>query len=140
MRFCRNIALATLLVALPLPAAAWWAWNRHEVYPVSEQAFEVVSRVGSGPQDFWCAAGDFARRVLRVPAPTRVYLWRGVGQSVNRPDRKSVQFALEPPPGADTSTSYSLTIRREGDNLSAALAQQYCYGGEFDPFLLQRRW
>ena len=124
------------LICLPLSAQAWRAWNRHEVLPVSEGVWEVVNRVGSGAQDYWCGIGDFAIRQLRTQATQRIYIWQEIGPSVNRPGRKSVQFALTPPPGSDTSTGYSLSVKIRGDNLNAATARNYCYDRFDDPRFL----
>lgn len=123
--------MATILlvgaICAPLTAQAWRAWNHHEVLPVSERVWEVVSRVGSGAQDYWCGIGDFAIRQLRSPATQRIYIWQPIGPSVNRPGRKSVQFALTPPPGSDISPRLSLNVKIPGDNLNAATARNYCY-------------
>ncbi|WP_146344051.1 hypothetical protein [Falsiphaeobacter marinintestinus] len=127
----RNVALAACaaIVAGPEMALAWRAWNRHEVLPVSEGVYEVVAEVGygTGARDYWCGIGDFAIRVLGTSAIQRIYIWAPEGPSVNRPGKKAVQFALQPPEGADTSTQLSLTVRRAGDNMNAASAQNYCY-------------
>ena len=77
--------------------------------------------------------------VLGVAVVQRIYVWRPVGPSVVRPGRKAVHFALSPPPGAETATGYSLTVRRAGENLSAAMARQYCHDSRFDEFPW-RRW
>ncbi|TDK51599.1 hypothetical protein [Antarcticimicrobium luteum] len=127
-----HMGLAALLIALPGAAQAWRAVNGHEVQALGGGVYEVVGRVGSGAQDYWCGIGDYATAVLGVPAAQRIYIWRPVGPSAVRPGRKAVHFALSPPPGADTTTGYSLTVRRAGDNLSTAMARQYCYGNRFD--------
>lgn len=115
------------LICMPLSAEAWRAWNRHEVLPVSKGVWEVVNRVGSGAQDYWCGIGDFAIRQLRTQATQRIYVWREIGPAVNRPGRKSVQFSLSPPPGVDTTPRLSLSVKVRGDNLNAATARNYCY-------------
>lgn len=122
------------LICLPLSAQAWRAWNHHEVLPVSEGVWEVVSRVGSGAQEYWCGIGDFAIRQLRSQATQRIYIWQEIGPSVNRPGRKSVQFSLTPRPGSDTSARYSLSVKIRGDNLNAATARNYCYDRRDDHF------
>ncbi|WP_425043169.1 hypothetical protein [Primorskyibacter sp. S87] len=122
-----SLAVAATLFLAPSSALAWWAFNRHQVEPVGNGVFEVVAEVGSAPKDFWCGAGDYAIRVLRTSATQRIYIWKAIAPSTIRQGRKGVQFALQPPPGADTSTGYSLTVKREGDNLNAAMAQGYCY-------------
>ena len=131
-------ALGATLILIPMTAQAWWAWNRHEVLPVSDGVFEVVSRVGSGAQQFWCGAGDFVYRGLGLPNNQRVYIWKAIGPSVNRPGKKAVQFSTTAPPGANTTPGYSLSVKAVGDNLQAVAAQQYCFGD--DPFEDVWRW
>lgn len=132
------LSAVVALFVLPDIALAWRAWNRHEVLPVSEGVFEVVSRVGSGPREFWCGAGDYVYRNLRAPGVQRVYIVRPIGMSVNRPGRKSVQFSLSPPQGVSTNPGYSLSVKAVGDNLSAASAQQYCYDGGYEDRVIPR--
>lgn len=127
MRPTRLSILATAALLLPAVASAWTAWNRLEVQPLKNGVYEVISDVGSGPVQFWCGAGDYGMRVLGAGATQRIYIWEAIGPSVTRPGRKAVQFSLTPPPGADTSTGYSLTVKRAGDNITAAMAQNYCY-------------
>ena len=127
MKPATRLVLTAALIAAPGWALAWWAWNRHEVEPVSDGVFEVIGEVGSGAQNYWCGAGDYAIRVLGVEPARRIYTWRGLGPSVTRPGRKAMQFAFAPPKGADTSTPLSLSLHRVGDNLNASMAQNYCY-------------
>lgn len=129
-----RLTLTALLIAVPGWALAWWAWNRHEVFPIGDGIVEVIGEPGSGAQDYWCAIGDFATSQLRVPAAQRLYTWRGVGPSVARPGRKAMQFALSAPKGADTTPGFTLSLKRVGDNMTAAMARQYCFGGKFDPW------
>ncbi len=118
----------TAALVLPSVAAGFQAINRFEVYPVNKSGvFEVVNRHGSAPKDFWCGAGDYAIRVLRTSATQRVYLVQPVGPAVTVQGRKGVQFALNPPEGADTSTGYSVSVKKVGDNMPAHMAQNYCY-------------
>ena len=128
MRKGFGLALVLAIATAPAGAFAWRTWLGYEVYPVSEQVWEVLNEPGAGPRQYWCATGEWARRVLNVPVVTRIYIHRGLGPSDIAPGRSGVQFSLEPPPGADTSTSYSLSIRRPGENISAAQALDYCYG------------
>ncbi|WP_028093757.1 hypothetical protein [Pseudodonghicola xiamenensis] len=123
----KTIFAAAALAALPALAWAWRAQNRHEVHDLGQGVFEVVSEVGAGAGDYWCGAGDYAIAALRTPANQRIYIWKPLGPSVSRPGRKAVQFALTPPQGADTSVGLSLAVKRAGDNLTAAMARNYCY-------------
>lgn len=127
MKVLKRLSLAFVLGTLPTYGMAWWAFNRHEVFPVSDTVWEVVARVGTSAADYWCGAGDYAQRVMGVPAASRIYIWKAVGPSETRPGKKAVQFSLTPPEGADTSTGYSLTVKRAGDNLARHAAVQYCY-------------
>lgn len=123
----RTVLGLLALVSFPFEAAAWRAWNRHEVLPVSQGVWEVVSEIGSGAQDYWCGIGDYALRELRTQATQRIYIWQGIGPSVNRQRRKSVQFSLSPPAGVSTEPRISLSVKAVGDNLNAATARGYCY-------------
>ncbi|WP_424986493.1 hypothetical protein [Microbulbifer sp. S227A] len=138
MKMAIRAAAVACLAIVPTWGSAWWAFNRLEVFPVSETVWEVVAGVGTSAADYWCGAGDFAQRVLGVSATSRIYIWKPVGPSVNRPGKKAVQFSMSPPPGADTSTGYSLTVKRAGDNLARHAAVQYCY--QFDETDIWNRW
>lgn len=135
-----GVALVAGLLLVPAVASAWRAHNRHEVFPIGNGVYEVLSRPGSGPADFWCAIGDYAIRQDRVAANQRVYIWRAIGASVTRDGYKAVQFAYRPPKGADTSTGLSLTVKRAGDNLNASFARSYCFGDSFEDDFIRRRW
>ncbi len=123
-----------LLGALPTTASAWRAINQHDVYQISPGVYEVVSEPGSGAVDFWCGIGDFGRMQLNLGATQKIYVWRGLGPSVTRPERAAVQFALNPPSGSAVAQGYGLSVKQAGDSLSASFARQYCSGSRFDPF------
>ena len=127
MKHLALAAVAASAALFPMTADAWRALNRHEVYPLSNGAFEVVSEVGSGAQDFWCGAGDFAYRGLGAASAQRVYISRAIGPSVAKPGYKAVQFSLVAPQGAGTDPALTLSVRDVGDNMRAAAAQQYCF-------------
>lgn len=135
-----GIALITGLLLVPAVASAWRAQNRHEVFAIGDGVYEVLSRPGSGPADFWCAIGDYAVRQDRAAATQRIYIWRPIGASVTRGGYKAVQFAYRAPKGADTSTGLSLTVRRAGDNLSASFARNYCFDGGHEDDFIRRTW
>jgi hypothetical protein len=120
------LCVSVVLMCAPGLALAWRALNDHEVYPVSKGVFEVIGRPGSGPAQYWCGAGDFARSQLRVAATQRIYIWKAVGPSATQPGKKAVQFSLTAPEGANTTPGYSLSVKTVGDNLNAASAYQYC--------------
>ncbi|QBF31219.1 hypothetical protein [Thalassococcus sp. S3] len=129
MRTLVGLSAAAATALLPISASAFRADNYMRVNPVGPATFEVINRPGKGPSDFWCAAGDFVRGRLSVPSNQRVYIVRGRGPSQTEPGRSAVIFSLQPPAGVDTvaaAQSITLSTDRIGDNLSVALAVQYC--------------
>jgi len=123
----KTLVLAAISVSvLAQQALAWRASNWHDVYPLGNGVYEVVSEPGSGPVQFWCAIADYALRQDRVAANQRIYVHEPVGPSVNKPGYKAVRFSYVAPAGADTSKSWSISVDRPGKNLSAAAAVQYC--------------
>lgn len=117
---------AALMALAPVAAPAWQADNLLTVNPLSGGGFEVVGAPGSGGPDFWCAAGDYAMRVLGADSTQRVYLIRSRGAPETSNRTSSVQFSLTPPPGAVPRDGLFLSMRRVGDNLSVAFARNYC--------------
>lgn len=122
----KRSAFAIPFLLLPGLAHAWLADNLHVVNMVSETEFEVVGRSGSGGPEFWCAAGDFARRVLGASATQRIYLVRGPAPATTRNWNRAVLFSLVPPQDADLRTGFVLSVTRVGDNVGTAAALQYC--------------
>ncbi len=126
----KRLGLALLLLSIPTWALSWYAWNRYEVYPISDTVFEVIERPGSagGAAQYWCGAGDYAQRVLKTKTNQKIYIWKAVGKSVTKPGRKrAVQFSTIAPDEYSPPPGYSLSVRAVGDSLSTAAAQRYCY-------------
>ncbi|TMV03258.1 hypothetical protein FGK63_19810 [Ruegeria sediminis] len=137
MKSIAKVAVLSALILVPGVASAFRAWNRAQVYDLGSGVFEVVNYFGTVPRDYWCGAGDYAIRVLRTPATQRVYLWQAEGPSVSEPGRKGVKFSLKPPAGADTTPGFTVTVKRVGDNMSASMAQNYCYDNTADEIWLK---
>lgn len=119
---------AVLLSTIPFTAHAYTAKNRLDVAQIDNAVFEVVgSTGGSGPRDYWCAAGDYALS-LGVRGNTRVYVVSGVQPSVSQAGRRAVRFTITPEAAGVTPISPQLTLGVDtpGDNLSVAAARQYC--------------
>ncbi|MGB3312837.1 MAG: hypothetical protein WBB85_00325 [Albidovulum sp.] len=114
--------LLPLIFALSLatPAAAFTAQNGLIVEPQGADGFSVPWRGKSGPAAFWCAAGDYAIRVLHL-APTDV-IYRA-----SEPPRRAgepMDFTLNPEASASTTGLFSLFQR--GGGLSVGHAQSLC--------------
>ena len=127
--FHLHLTAVILGMVLPDAADAYTARNQMIVEDIGNSTFEVVSRRGrTGARDYWCAAGDFAT-ARRFPAGARIFLVRAPGPSVTQPERKAVQFTMQPDAAGivPISQQLSLTVTTVGDNLSVALAREYCH-------------
>jgi hypothetical protein len=91
------LVFLTMMVVEPATAYAFLARNRQIVNPIGNDQFEVVVRNGpmSGPY-FWCAAGDYARRALKIDWQTPIYVARGLGPSLTTDRRFAVHFTTNP--------------------------------------------
>jgi len=131
--------LAALLLAAaftaPLEAAEpYRAFNTLGVVPDPErpETFRVISRAHGGPADYWCAAGDYARRKLGAGVTARVYVLRPPGPSPVAFGRHAYTFTTSPPsdlvdgrrPG--DRGRYSISLDEPGYNLSVAHARGFC--------------
>lgn len=127
------VQMATLcaVVAMSLPGNAMAFTSREgiRVNPVGAEVFEVIPRAGGLGRHFWCAAGDYAQRALKVGWHAQIYIVRGRGPSETSNRRSAVQFTLQgalvgaPPKGAYGSEN-SLAV---GDNMTVAKAFGYCH-------------
>jgi len=114
----RHVLLAALLLATP--AGAFTAQNGLIVTPEDPDAFFVPWRGKSGPADFWCAAGDYAVRALRLPVTTTI--WRA-----SEPPRRAgegVRFTLRADQAASSSGLALQWPKSAG--MTAGHAQSFC--------------
>lgn len=84
--------LTILAMLLPLPAAAFTAQNGMTAVRTGPAEITVIHEVRRGDTDYWCAAGDFAQRVLDLPGKTR--LWRASPKP--RRAGQGIVFTLDP--------------------------------------------
>ncbi|MEC7257940.1 MAG: hypothetical protein VXW58_08980 [Pseudomonadota bacterium] len=120
-----KLAVVSLACA-PVAATAWTADNRLDVNPLPGGGFEVIGDPGSGGPDYWCAAGDYALRVLGARATDRVYITRGRGAPETSTRKSGVQFSLTAPADVPDGLHLFLKMRRVGDNLAVTFARNYC--------------
>lgn len=84
---CRTaLGFSATLAALPLSAQGMTTQNGMQVQQTASSGIAVGYRSDARETDYWCAAGDYAARVLRLPNTTRLYLAspkpRGQGQGI----------------------------------------------------------
>ncbi|MEY8829006.1 hypothetical protein AB9K34_11420 [Sedimentitalea sp. XS_ASV28] len=120
------LATAALMAGAATPSMAWRAINSHTVNPLSPVSFEVIGRGGISSVSYWCAAGDYARRVLDAPLGQRIYISRPRDHAQTENAKSAVQFSLDPPANANLNPGFLLTVTRLGDNLSASAAWNLC--------------
>ncbi|MFK7754864.1 MAG: hypothetical protein AB8B51_20255, partial [Sedimentitalea sp.] len=114
-------------VSIPATVSAFHAENRHAVNAVNDQVFEVIGRAGSAGSDYWCAAGDYAHRVLKAGSSSRIYIVRERGTPVTSKRKLGVQFSLTAPEKTLETPGITLRVDRIGDSLNTAEARNYCY-------------
>lgn len=115
----RALLFAALCLAAD-PARAFIASNDLVVEREGPATFAVPYRGRSGAPAFWCAAGDYAARVLGAAATDRI--WR-----LSEPPRRSgdgIRFSLAPD-GRASRTGLAL-IGEDDASLSVAHARQLC--------------
>lgn len=119
----RALASLAALVLAAAPAQAFIARNGLVVESAPGGAFEVLYRGLSGASDFWCAAGDYVIRELRLSPDTRIY-------RLSSPPRRSGQgitFSLS----SEGAKRTGLALLSGGRSISAAHARQLCQIPEF---------
>ncbi|MBU3029916.1 hypothetical protein [Paracoccus marinaquae] len=87
MRVCFLVPLL-----LPLPAAAFTAQNGMTAMQVGPTEIAVPFDSPRQDTDYWCAAGDFAERVMKLPGKTRI--WRASPKP--RKAAEGILFTLDP--------------------------------------------
>ncbi|SDN41957.1 hypothetical protein SAMN05216196_101480 [Lutimaribacter pacificus] len=135
----RHVVLAlALAAATPAASADFVALNGHRVNALQGAAtFEVIGRPGSGPQQYFCAAADYARQVLNAPANKRLSILRGRGPSQTQPGRRAVAFILDDGAGRrpGQGMNFGLSVTEPGFNVSVGMARNsFCY--DDDPLWL----
>ena len=131
---------ATILtcVIATTSTANFLAINRLNVIPLDATTFEVIESRGAGAADIWCAAADYAQRAGLDAPRKRMYIESPRGPSRTVPNAKGVVFTTSPDDELrDSPTSYSVTVKRRGENLSISHAHQFCdrfFDDYFDRF------
>ncbi|MEZ5778350.1 MAG: hypothetical protein R3E44_08315 [Paracoccaceae bacterium] len=105
---------------VPMPASAFTAQNDLAVESEGGDAFRVLWRGPGGPADFWCAAGDYAVRVLHLPPTDTIYR----ASATPRRSGEPMRFSLRADAAADATGL--LALGTKGAGLSVGHAQSLC--------------
>lgn len=118
----RTMALLTAaaLLATPLAAQSFRAENRVIVTPTST-GFTVPDGAGHGDRGIWCAAADYASRVLGARGTQRVYV------AEDRTSRQPAAFTLDSA-GLTPRRVFIVggSARRAGSSLTVDHAMLFC--------------
>ena len=116
-----------LMIATPALANSFKAQNRLTVNPISKSVFEVVESRSLGASGSWCAAADYATRVLGASGKADLYLKTPRGPSVTNPGRKGVAYTLDHNQvGAPLTTSTSVSTKTAGTTFAVGHALALC--------------
>jgi hypothetical protein len=127
-KMLRNVLMAALLAAVPGPSVLadteFRAINRMTVTPAENGVFYISGRATLWARDYWCAAGEYALRRLRLPETARIYV-----VDPYRPGRNEIGFSTDPG-GLEPVRIIDLgsSVREAGSNLSVAVADSFCGG------------
>lgn len=111
------------LAVLPVPATAFTAQNGMWAEQISPTEIAVEYRGRRDATDYWCAAGDYARRVLELPGKTR--LWRASPKP--REAGGGIIFTLDPANKAEGSGPSQFGAGPKDGSVSVAMAVgNYC--------------
>lgn len=125
---CFVTCLCLFSMALPATSQAYRSVIWLYVVPITEDTFEVIEDGSIGPSEFWCAGADYARAAGLDGVRKRMYVETPRGPSKTRPGRMGVVFTTNPGDDIkDTPSSYSVTVKRRGENLSIAHARNFCH-------------
>lgn len=97
------------------------------VEPVNADVFEVGVRPGAIEANFWCGAGDYARRQMGALDNARVYVVGGTGPGTVSENPETAQFSLKPPQAVQGATGRSGGWGpRLGRSNSVGIARSQC--------------
>lgn len=115
--------LPALLLALPLPAAAFTAKNGMTAAQVGPTEIAVPFASGRADTSYWCAAGDFAERAMGLPGKTR--MWRATPQP--RKAGLGIVFTLDPAKQAEGAGISDFGAGPDDGSVSVSMAiASYC--------------
>ena len=127
MRFA-VLFLCIFAVGVPAMAAqAYRSVNWLFVVPVNADTFEVIDDRGESARGIWCAAADYVRAAGLDGVRKRIYIVEPRGPSKTEANAIAVMFTTNPDEEmAKTPSSYSVSVKRKGENLGVGHAYNFC--------------
>lgn len=138
MRLITALLLCAAVSVPAMAAQAYRAVNWLFVVPINADTFEVIEGRGEGARGIWCAAADYARAAGLDGVRKRMYVLEPRGPSRTQANAIGVTFTTNPSDEmAKTSSSFSVTVKRKGENLAIGHAYNFCasiFEERFDRF------
>lgn len=124
--FSRSLlAPIAALLALSGPAAAYVTDNGFRTYPAGDNSVIVRPLYGGSAREYFCAAGDWARRVKGAPFGSYLVMERGPARDPDFQGAFTARFALAAPGSGNGSPGIAVS-RQAGTSMSVAQAQNVC--------------
>ncbi|UOA28198.1 hypothetical protein [Pseudosulfitobacter sp. DSM 107133] len=121
------VPILAISLATPTLAQSFRAPNDLRVAPLADGSFEVIEGRGAGARALWCAAADYARKVLLEPDEGRLYVVAARGDSQSVAGRKAVTFGLTAQGAVPRQVFVvGLSAYHAGSNLSVGHARTFC--------------
>ncbi len=138
MLFRNKMVLAAMVGSMTLMAGVASSSTRYprlqlyEVNALQDGGFEVIGRAGDGGRQYWCIAALHARLKLGAKNNERLYLARGIGDSVTKSGHRGISFTIHPDNAVKASGggAFTASIRAVGANLTVNHANSFCNTGE----------
>ncbi|MBO9406044.1 hypothetical protein J7399_01285 [Shimia sp. R9_1] len=127
MRGFKFVLPLALMACERTGSSAFVTRNGVRVNPVNEAVFEVLARPAGRASDFWCGAGNYARRALDAPDTALVYVVGGAGPGVTAKSPDAAQFSLTPPARTEGATGRAASWGPElGASATVGRARRSC--------------
>jgi hypothetical protein len=126
-RFFLSLGAVALGACMDTSSGGFVSRGGIRVIPVNADVFEVGVRANAVEANFWCGAGDYARRQLGAPDSARVYVVGGTGPGTVSNNPETAQFSLKPPQAVQGATGRSGSWGpRLGSSRTVGLARNQC--------------
>ncbi|WP_108263155.1 hypothetical protein [Mangrovicoccus ximenensis] len=121
------LALSACSLPPPTPGSSYVTMNGRRVVPLQTPGtFEVIASPGDAGPQYFCAAADYAERMLGARPSDRVVIIRTDGDSQSSPGTRGVSFTVMSREEAPPLDGIYLNPRKLGEATTVANGKQSC--------------